>query len=284
MIARKFSAGCRSVVCVFITGEAFPCANVCLLFCPLLCRRYADGEAVSIQAEMSHEDVSNDDFSSRARNLVDQSFSVVLAGEITDVGLVCLKDLQRILSSIQPSDVWVGPNDVEYLALLIHYSFSQLEHLSIYSAIDQECNDFILYVNNQGTRLLFDELFGIGTGSMISVNIIGFEVSLNRRDIWYGANMGMDRVKIIAIEAAKACHMVISSINEAKILLVREIRVHIKLKVSGFSHASVRLHPVMLGNAQYELQKYVDRYRTNIIYTITTPIGISSQGDANDKE
>ncbi|WVZ99826.1 hypothetical protein U9M48_045068 [Paspalum notatum var. saurae] len=59
--------------------------------------------AVPIEAEMS-EDTADDDISSRAGNLVDQSMTADLACEVTSAaGPVRLEDLQRILSAIQPS-------------------------------------------------------------------------------------------------------------------------------------------------------------------------------------
>ncbi|KAG8060913.1 hypothetical protein GUJ93_ZPchr0002g23373 [Zizania palustris] len=131
---------------------------------------------------MSHKDVSDDDFSSR--NLVDQSFSVVLAGEITDIGPVCLKDLQRILSAIQPSDVLVGPNALEYLALLIHYSFSQLEHLRLLPG-----STFYVqkdYGSEHSPSLVMNTFHGCKFQPS-KVNTIGFEGSLNRCDIWQSA-------------------------------------------------------------------------------------------------
>ncbi|KAG8082041.1 hypothetical protein GUJ93_ZPchr0014g46980 [Zizania palustris] len=157
------------------------------------------GEAVSIQAEMSHEDVSDDDFSSRARNLVDRSFSVVLAGEITDIGPVCLKDLQRILSAIQPS----GPNDVEYLALLIHYSFRiYIPHplqwgpltFSADHAFSMMAPVMVSMIDPIGAFKVAAKLVNAtaATHPPPYFLIKGFEVSLNRRDIWYGADMGMD--------------------------------------------------------------------------------------------
>ncbi|PAN17731.1 hypothetical protein PAHAL_3G152400 [Panicum hallii] len=61
--------------------------------------------AVPIEAEMS-EDTADDDISSRAGNLVDQSMTSDLAGEVTSAaGPVRLEDLQRILSAIQPSGI-----------------------------------------------------------------------------------------------------------------------------------------------------------------------------------
>uniref|UniRef100_A0A0D9WKK8 Uncharacterized protein n=1 Tax=Leersia perrieri TaxID=77586 RepID=A0A0D9WKK8_9ORYZ len=73
--------------------------------------RPLDGEAVSIEAEMSHEDTADDDISSRAGNLVDQSMTADLAGEVTSAaGPVRLEDLQRILSAIQPSDAVADPD------------------------------------------------------------------------------------------------------------------------------------------------------------------------------
>jgi 26S proteasome regulatory subunit N13 len=73
--------------------------------------RPMDADAVSIEAEMSHEDTADDDISSRAGNLVDQSMTADLAGEVTSAaGPVRLADLQRILSSIQPSDVTADPD------------------------------------------------------------------------------------------------------------------------------------------------------------------------------
>ncbi|XP_062232350.1 26S proteasome regulatory subunit RPN13 [Phragmites australis] len=72
-----------------------------------------DGEAdlpVPIEAEMS-EDTADDDISSRAGNLVDQSMTADLAGEVTSAaGPVRLEDLQRILSAIQPSDAVADPD------------------------------------------------------------------------------------------------------------------------------------------------------------------------------
>ncbi|WVZ54741.1 hypothetical protein U9M48_005495 [Paspalum notatum var. saurae] len=75
--------------------------------------------AVPIEAEMS-EDTADDDISSRAGNLVDQSMTADLAGEVTSAaGPVRLEDLQRILSAIQPSsggtadpDAGVGLGDI----------------------------------------------------------------------------------------------------------------------------------------------------------------------------
>lgn len=76
-----------------------------------LINRSLDGEAVSIEAEMSQEDTADDDISSRAGNLVDQSMTADLAGEVTSAaGPVRLADLQRILSAIQPSDVTADPD------------------------------------------------------------------------------------------------------------------------------------------------------------------------------
>ncbi|KAM0864821.1 hypothetical protein ACQ4PT_043676 [Festuca glaucescens] len=73
--------------------------------------RPMDADAVSIEAEMSHEDTADDDISSRAGNLVDQSMTSDLAGEVTSAaGPVRLADLQRILSAIQPSDVTADPD------------------------------------------------------------------------------------------------------------------------------------------------------------------------------
>ncbi|KAJ1264401.1 hypothetical protein BS78_09G260500 [Paspalum vaginatum] len=74
---------------------------------------------VPIEAEMS-EDTADDDISSRAGNLVDQSMTADLAGEVTSAaGPVRLEDLQRILSAIQPSsggaadpDAGVGLGDI----------------------------------------------------------------------------------------------------------------------------------------------------------------------------
>jgi len=61
--------------------------------------------AVPIEAEMS-EDTADDDISSRAGNLVDQSMTSDLAGEVTSAaGPVRMEDLQRILSAIQPSGI-----------------------------------------------------------------------------------------------------------------------------------------------------------------------------------
>ncbi|XBJ10504.1 hypothetical protein VPH35_015359 [Triticum aestivum] len=61
--------------------------------------------------EMSHEDTADDDISSRAGNLVDQSMTADMAGEVTSAaGPVRLADLQRILSSIQPSDATADPD------------------------------------------------------------------------------------------------------------------------------------------------------------------------------
>ncbi|XP_020148589.1 26S proteasome regulatory subunit RPN13 [Aegilops tauschii subsp. strangulata] len=73
--------------------------------------RPLDGDAISIEAEMSHEDTADDDISSRAGNLVDQSMTADMAGEVTSAaGPVRLADLQRILSSIQPSDATADPD------------------------------------------------------------------------------------------------------------------------------------------------------------------------------
>ncbi|XP_037416742.1 26S proteasome regulatory subunit RPN13 [Triticum urartu] len=73
--------------------------------------RPLDGDAISIEAEMSHEDTADDDISSRAGNLVDQSMTADMAGEVTSAaGPVRLSDLQRILSSIQPSDAMADPD------------------------------------------------------------------------------------------------------------------------------------------------------------------------------
>jgi hypothetical protein len=73
--------------------------------------RPMDADAISIEAEMSHEDTADDDISSRAGNLVDQSMTSDLAGEVTSAaGPVRLSDLQRILSAIQPSDVMADPD------------------------------------------------------------------------------------------------------------------------------------------------------------------------------
>ncbi|GJN32580.1 hypothetical protein PR202_gb21094 [Eleusine coracana subsp. coracana] len=75
--------------------------------------RPLDGEAdlaVPIEAEMS-EDTADDDISSRAGNLVDQSMTADLAGEVTSAaGPVRLEDLQRILSAIQPSGAVADPD------------------------------------------------------------------------------------------------------------------------------------------------------------------------------
>ncbi|KAL6841551.1 hypothetical protein ACP4OV_028694 [Aristida adscensionis] len=77
--------------------------------------RPLDGEAelpVHIEAEMS-EDTADDDISSRAGNLVDQSMISDLAGEVTSAAgpvPVRLEDLQRILSAIQPSDATADPD------------------------------------------------------------------------------------------------------------------------------------------------------------------------------
>jgi 26S proteasome regulatory subunit N13 len=66
--------------------------------------------AVPIEAEMS-EDTADDDISSRAGNLVDQSMTSDLAGEVTSAaGPVRLEDLQRILSAIQPSGAAADPD------------------------------------------------------------------------------------------------------------------------------------------------------------------------------
>ncbi|CAL4902456.1 unnamed protein product [Urochloa decumbens] len=66
--------------------------------------------AVPIEAEMS-EDTADDDISSRAGNLVDQSMTADLAGEVTSAaGPVRLEDLQRILSAIQPSGSAADPD------------------------------------------------------------------------------------------------------------------------------------------------------------------------------
>ncbi|CAN6327038.1 unnamed protein product, partial [Urochloa humidicola] len=66
--------------------------------------------AVPIEAEMS-EDTADDDISSRAGNLVDQSMTADLAGEVTSAaGPVRLEDLQRILSAIQPSGAAADPD------------------------------------------------------------------------------------------------------------------------------------------------------------------------------
>ncbi|OEL29991.1 26S proteasome regulatory subunit RPN13, partial [Dichanthelium oligosanthes] len=63
-----------------------------------------------IEAEMS-EDTADDDISSRAGNLVDQSMTADLAGEVTSAaGPVRLEDLQRILSAIQPSGAAADPD------------------------------------------------------------------------------------------------------------------------------------------------------------------------------
>ncbi|KAF8724813.1 hypothetical protein HU200_020751 [Digitaria exilis] len=67
--------------------------------------------AVPIEAEMS-EDTADDDISSRAGNLVDQSMTADLAGEVTSAaGPVRMEDLQRILSAIQPSGVAAADPD-----------------------------------------------------------------------------------------------------------------------------------------------------------------------------
>ncbi|TVT99032.1 hypothetical protein EJB05_55662, partial [Eragrostis curvula] len=75
--------------------------------------RPLDGEAdlpVPIEAEMS-EDTADDDISSRAGNLVDQSMTADLAGEVTSAaGPVRLEELQRILSAIQPSGAAADPD------------------------------------------------------------------------------------------------------------------------------------------------------------------------------
>lgn len=84
--------------------------------------RPLDAEAdlpVPIEAEMS-EDTADDDISSRAGILVDQSMTADLAGEVTSAaGPVRLEDLQRILSAIQPSsgaaadpDAGIGLGDI----------------------------------------------------------------------------------------------------------------------------------------------------------------------------
>ncbi|WVZ99825.1 hypothetical protein U9M48_045068 [Paspalum notatum var. saurae] len=69
--------------------------------------------AVPIEAEMS-EDTADDDISSRAGNLVDQSMTADLACEVTSAaGPVRLEDLQRILSAIQPSSGGAADPDAE---------------------------------------------------------------------------------------------------------------------------------------------------------------------------
>ncbi|XP_020093926.1 26S proteasome regulatory subunit RPN13 isoform X3 [Ananas comosus] len=71
-----------------------------------------DEAEVSIPMQMSEmsEDTADDDFSSRAGNLVDQSMAAELAGEVTSsAGPVQMEDLQRILRSIQPADAVEDP-------------------------------------------------------------------------------------------------------------------------------------------------------------------------------
>ncbi|XP_073111911.1 26S proteasome regulatory subunit RPN13 isoform X2 [Elaeis guineensis] len=67
--------------------------------------------SVPLQMSVMSEDTAEDDVSSRAGNLVGQSMSVELAGEVTSsAGPVQLADLQRILRSIQPSDAVEDPD------------------------------------------------------------------------------------------------------------------------------------------------------------------------------
>uniref|UniRef100_A0A0E0L6L8 Uncharacterized protein n=1 Tax=Oryza punctata TaxID=4537 RepID=A0A0E0L6L8_ORYPU len=92
--------------------------------------RPLDGEAVSIEAEMSHEDTADDDISSRAGNLVDQSMTADLAGEVTSAaGPVRLEDLQRILSAIQPSDAVADPDAGNCSTIL--YCFIILQQFAV---------------------------------------------------------------------------------------------------------------------------------------------------------
>uniref|UniRef100_A0A452Z4E0 DEUBAD domain-containing protein n=1 Tax=Aegilops tauschii subsp. strangulata TaxID=200361 RepID=A0A452Z4E0_AEGTS len=104
MIAGNSSYGCRSETNA--DGDSQICRQVNAYI-----NRPLDGDAISIEAEMSHEDTADDDISSRAGNLVDQSMTADMAGEVTSAaGPVRLADLQRILSSIQPSDATADPD------------------------------------------------------------------------------------------------------------------------------------------------------------------------------
>ncbi|XP_073101789.1 26S proteasome regulatory subunit RPN13 isoform X2 [Elaeis guineensis] len=67
--------------------------------------------SVAMQMSEMSEDTAEDDLSSRAGNLVDQNMAAELSGEVTSsAGPVQLADLQRILRSIQPSDVVEDPD------------------------------------------------------------------------------------------------------------------------------------------------------------------------------
>ncbi|XP_074564812.1 26S proteasome regulatory subunit RPN13 [Curcuma longa] len=68
-----------------------------------------DETEASVPLQMS--DTGEDDFSSRAGNLVDQNMASELGGEVTSSGgPVRLEDLQRILRSIQTPDVVEDPD------------------------------------------------------------------------------------------------------------------------------------------------------------------------------
>ncbi|KAH7674642.1 Proteasomal ubiquitin receptor Rpn13/ADRM1 protein [Dioscorea alata] len=72
-----------------------------------------DNAEASTHLQMSEmsEETGEDDLSSRAGNLVDQSLGTELAGEVTSsAGPVQLADLQRILRSIQPAAVVEDPD------------------------------------------------------------------------------------------------------------------------------------------------------------------------------
>ncbi|XP_072961097.1 26S proteasome regulatory subunit RPN13 isoform X1 [Typha angustifolia] len=93
-------------------GDLQICNSVnCLINRPLDVIGEDDAEAsVPLQMYEMSEDTAEDDLSSRAGNLVDQSMAAELTGEVTSsAGPVQLADLQRILRSIQPADAIEDP-------------------------------------------------------------------------------------------------------------------------------------------------------------------------------